>query len=571
VPPSAAPAKSVGRWAWVLAWAVLSLAAAGLAWRSHRRFSAAVGEAFDQQQGLSVRLIERMIQQHIADATLLLSQVRDTIRESAGRGRPDFSSAAAAIAATRQDKFISVSVVAEDGRVLFASRPSAQANALKVARVDKVDPARAQEPFVSERVFTEEGEPSTFLFVPFRLATAGGGLLHVVGELNLKHFLLGELRPVIGQDVGVLLSDYQGDVYLIANVEHEKLSLMEHGNIFTSGAKCQACHASGSFDDIWHAVTRGELVHAFYRTPRGATLNRMSGSIRILNETWVVSTSIPYEKVQGQIAANAWESLLTALLALLLLAVAAWGLSGAQRRRDVERQNEELRVVDRMKDALVRDVAHELKTPVAKHAMQLEILRPMLGAHRLSPQEQRAFQVMEESIRRQQSVVRNLLDLTRLEAGGRVYRREPVALSGVLRRVQEDYQYAIDSYGVAFTLEAPEVTLVSDEEMLWHLFSNLVNNAIKFRRREGVPHIALRAVAEGGQVVVRVEDDGIGISAGDLAKVFTRFYQGTASTEGSGVGLSICKRIAEDLGGRIRMESGGPGKGATVVVELPLA
>jgi signal transduction histidine kinase len=106
--------------------------------------------------------------------------------------------------------------------------------------------------------------------------------------------------------------------------------------------------------------------------------------------------------------------------------------------------------------------------------------------------------------------------------------------------------------------------------MLWHVFSNLVNNAIKFRRRDGQPHIAVHAAVEGDRVVVRVEDDGIGLSAEELAKVFTRFYQVTASAEGSGVGLNICKRIAEDLGGRIRMESPGKGKGSTVVVELPL-
>ena len=217
-------------------------------------------------------------------------------------------------------------------------------------------------------------------------------------------------------------------------------------------------------------------------------------------------------------------------------------------------------MVDRMKDALLRDVAHELKTPVAKHAMQLEILRPLVKAHRISPQEERAFVVMEESIRRQQSVVRNLLNLTRLEAGGRVYRKEPLSLATVLLRVQEDYQYAFDTYGIAFSLEVPEMTLVGDDEMLWHVFSNLVNNAIKFRRREGQPHIAVRAAVKGSWVSVRVEDDGIGVAAAEQAKVFTRFYQGTASSEGSGVGLSICQRIIEDLGGRIRMESPGAGE-----------
>lgn len=557
-------------WVWVLVWAMLSLVAAGFSWRSHLQFSTAIAEAFSQQQGLGVRLIERLVQQHINEAMLLLTHVRDEIRRSAETGRPDFTTTAAAMAARRIDQFISLSVIGEDGRVLFASQPSGQWNPLALASVEALDPETALTPFLSERVFTPAGQPTVFVFVPFRLRGAEGGLCYVAGELNIRHYMLTALQTVIGKDIGLLVADSEGDIFLIANVEHEMLSLMEHGNIFTAEAQCNTCHAAGSFDELRQTEIRGELVRSLYRTPRGAMLNRMSGAIRILNESWVVSTSVPYEKIQGKIDANARDNLIGAALFLVLLAAAAWGLHGAQRRRDVERQNKELLVVDRMKDALLRDVAHELKTPVAKHAMQLEILRPLVSANRLTPQEERAFVVMEESIRRQQSVVRNLLNLTRLEAGGRVYRREPLSLAEVLRRVQEDYQYAFDTYGIAFCLEVPEITLVGDDEMLWHLFSNLVNNAIKFRRQEGQPHITVRAAVEGERVTVRVEDDGIGVPVEEQEKVFTRFYQGTASTEGSGVGLSICKRITEDLGGRIRMESPGKGQGCTFVVELPL-
>jgi len=549
---------------------ILSFVAAGFFWRSHRNFSIAITDVFNQQQGLGVRLIQRMVQQHINEAMLVLSQVRETIRDGAAAGRPDFTSAAAAIASRRLDQFISLSVFAEDGRVLYASQPLDRWNPLKISRAGKGDPENVYTPFISERVFTRERQPTTVILVPFRLRGGAGGLYYVAGELNLRHYMFTALQTVIGKDIGLLIADARGDVYLIANVEHDLLKTMEQGNIFAAEARCHNCHAVGSFDDLVEAVTRGALVHALYRTPRGAVLNRVSGTIRILNASWIVSTSVPYEKVQGQIAGNARDNLIVATLFLALLAAASWGLQGVRQRRDVEQQNEELRVIDRMKDALLRDVAHELKTPVAKHAMQLEILRPILKAHGLTPQELRAFAVMDESIRRQQSVVRNLLNLTRLEAGGRVYRKEPLSLAAVLRRVQEDYQYAFDTYGIAFTLEVPETTLVGDDEMLWHVFSNLVNNAIKFRRQEGQPHIAVRAAVEGQRVTVRVEDDGIGLSAEELGKVFTSFYQGTASSEGSGVGLSICKRITEDLGGRIRMESPGKGHGCTAVVEFPL-
>jgi len=569
---SAPGAQSLARkrWVWVLLWAVLSFAAIGFSFLAHRRFSGAITEAFNQQQGLGVRLIERMIQQHINESMLELIHVKEAIRDSAVSGRPDFTTAAAAIASRRIDQFISVRVVSADGRVYFDSRPAEPWNPLMLTRVEKVDPEIAFTPFLSERVFTVDGQPTAFVFVPFMLRGEGAKMYFVAGELNLRHYMLSALQSVIGKDIGLLITDYMGDIYLIANVEHAQLKRMEQGNLFGMEEKCQPCHAAGGFDDLKQAVASGNLVSATYRTPRGTTLNRLSGAIRILNESWIVSTSVPYQMVQGQIAANARDNLVGAALFLVLIAGATWGLQGAQRRRDVERQNEELRVIDRMKDALLRDVAHELKTPVAKHAMQLEILRPLIKAHRIEPHEERAFVVMEESIRRQQSVVRNLLDLTRLEAGGRVYRKEPLSLKVVLERVQVDYQYAFDTYGIAFTVEVPDITLVGDEEMLWHVFSNLVNNAIKFRRREGQPQIAVRATVAGSWVSVRVEDNGGGVPADELGKVFSRFYQGTAASEGSGVGLSICKRITEDLGGRIHMESAGIGQGCAVVVELPL-
>jgi signal transduction histidine kinase len=571
VSPSAQRRRPVVRgWVWFLAWGALSLAAAGFSWRAHRQFSASIAEAFNKQQSLGVRLIERMVQQHINEAMLLLTHARDEIRQSAASGRPDFSSAAREIASRRIDQFISVSVVAADGELMYTSGPAEPWDPLTIARASRHDPETEMTPFLSERVFSADGQSTAYVFVPFRLPDGRNTIFYVAGELNLRHYLLTALEPVVGKDIGLLIADHEGDIYLISNVMHELLGEMQRGNLFAAKEACLSCHAAGGFDDLQRTVVRGEQVHTLYRSPRGAMLNRMSGAIGILNESWIVSTSIPYASVQGQIAANARNSLAGSGLVLLLLAAAGWGAHGAQRRADIERQNEDLRVVDRMKDALLRDVAHELKTPVAKHAMQLEILRPMLKAHRLAPQEERAFAVMEESIRRQQSVVRNLLNLTRLEAGGRVYRKDPLSLAAVLRRVQEDYQYAFDSYGIAFSLEAPDLTLVGDEEMLWHVFSNLVNNAIKFRRREGQPHISVRASAGDRWATVRVEDDGIGLAHQELEKVFTRFYQGTASTEGSGVGLSICKRITEDLGGRIRVESPGPGKGSTFVVELPL-
>ena len=223
-----------------------------------------------------------------------------------------------------------------------------------------------------------------------------------------------------------------------------------------------------------------------------------------------------------------------------------------------------------MKDALRRDVSHELKTPVAKHAMQLEILQPLLGEERLSESERQALIVMEESVRRQMSVIRNLLNLSRLESGGRQYLLEEVYLDKLVRKVLADYEESIELHGIAVSVDMPEIRLKSDIEMLWHVFSNLISNAIKFQRTENSPKITVSARQEKDQAVVRIEDSGIGMDREVRDSIFTRFFQASPSSEGSGVGLTICKRIVEDLGGELSLDSPGVDRGSVAEVRLPL-
>jgi signal transduction histidine kinase len=233
------------------------------------------------------------------------------------------------------------------------------------------------------------------------------------------------------------------------------------------------------------------------------------------------------------------------------------------------RQTDDLLKMDRMRDALIADVSHELKTPVAKHSMQMEIIKPIMQNHELSVDELKALRVMEESIRRQENVIRNLLDLSRLEAGRRQFRRQRVSLNEICSKVLEDYRYEIEVYGLEVTCSVPPIDIVSDGEMLWHLISNLVSNSIKFRREEVPAKVNIAAVEDNGQVTLRVIDNGRGMSGKEIENAFDRFYQTTASAEGSGVGLSICKAIAEGLDCRLGLESPGKGQGTTAAITFP--
>lgn len=238
-------------------------------------------------------------------------------------------------------------------------------------------------------------------------------------------------------------------------------------------------------------------------------------------------------------------------------------------KEDLERQNLELRALDRVKDGLLRDVSHELKTPVAKQAMQLEILRVQLG-EACTGAVARTLGVMEEGIRRQQRVIRNLLDLARLESGGKGFRLGPVRADQVLERALEDYRPTLESAGFSIVVRAEPVSVTADEEMLWHVFSNLLNNAVKFAAREGPRRLEAAAWSENGRAAVRFADNGIGLAPEELKRVFERFYRASAAIEGSGVGLSICRSIMEGMGGTIVLLSPGRGHGAVVTVSLPL-
>ncbi|OGJ87267.1 MAG: hypothetical protein A2268_07685 [Candidatus Raymondbacteria bacterium RifOxyA12_full_50_37] len=236
----------------------------------------------------------------------------------------------------------------------------------------------------------------------------------------------------------------------------------------------------------------------------------------------------------------------------------------------LERQNEELKKIDRIKDGLVRDVAHELKTPVAKQAMQIELLKETCEQCQNREKGENIVKVMEEAVRRQEKVIRNILDLSRLEAGGRKYRIAPVRLDHVVSEVLMYYDGIIKKYNGAVSVTLVETTVQSDAEMLFHVFSNVVNNAVKYRERTRPLKMTVSMEIAAGKAVVKIGDNGVGLEGDERLLAFESFYQASPSSEGSGVGLSICKRIIEDLKGAIRLESDGKGKGTTAVVELPV-
>ncbi len=216
-----------------------------------------------------------------------------------------------------------------------------------------------------------------------------------------------------------------------------------------------------------------------------------------------------------------------------------------------------LRRSDDLKTALLRAVSHDLRSPLtamvtAGHA---------LGTAGLTDEErtQLSADVVSQG-ERLERVIANLLDLSRLEAGGAEPRRDWVDVADVLALVAAGHPGIVK---VSADRDLPNVR--ADAAQLERAFANLVDNAV---RHGGGQPVSVRARAVRDRVIVRVVDQGPGIPAPEQQRIFEPFYRGDASA-GSGLGLAIVRGFVEANDGRVSVES-LPGQGTSFVVELPL-
>lgn len=213
------------------------------------------------------------------------------------------------------------------------------------------------------------------------------------------------------------------------------------------------------------------------------------------------------------------------------------------------------------------DASHELRTPTAVILTQCEDALESAA----SPEELRAaLKAIQRQGEKMAGLLSQLLLLSRADSGRQTLRSEPVDLSGLAAAVADEQRERAADKGIAVTADiAPGLVVQGDETMLMRVLINLMENGIKYGRAGG--HLALTLTAGGDTVTGKVADDGIGIAAEDLDKVWRRFWQADPahSGGGAGLGLSMVKWIVEAHGGRITVES-VLGKGTAFTFTLPL-
>jgi len=236
----------------------------------------------------------------------------------------------------------------------------------------------------------------------------------------------------------------------------------------------------------------------------------------------------------------------------------------------LKRVENELRELDQRKDEFLATLAHELRNPLAPIRNGLEIMR--LGRGNAGMVEQ-ARTMMERQLHQMIRLVDDLLDVSRVSRGKIELRREAIDLRAALSNAVETAKPAIDQNAQTLVIDVDENAIAVDGDLtrLSQVFANLLNNAAKYTERGGRIEVSARVV--DGTAVVRVKDDGIGIPAAMLERVFDIFTQVDRSLEkargGLGIGLSIARRLVEMHGGTIAAESAGVGKGSEFVVRLP--
>src|SRR5205807_3324609 len=237
----------------------------------------------------------------------------------------------------------------------------------------------------------------------------------------------------------------------------------------------------------------------------------------------------------------------------------------------LEESNNKLREMDEVKSRFFANISHELRTPLT---LLLAPLETLINRFKSSFDEgsRNLLVTMHSNGMRLLKLINDLLDLVRLESGVMVVKREPVDVAEFMKGLASAARQMADDKRIKLETHAdPELgTVAADRDKLEKIILNLQFNALKFTPSGG--RIELRAEKQGEELVLMVIDTGMGISAKNLANIFSRFWQADDSSrrkyQGVGIGLALVKELSEIQGGTASVAS-EEGKGTTFTVRLP--
>ena len=232
-------------------------------------------------------------------------------------------------------------------------------------------------------------------------------------------------------------------------------------------------------------------------------------------------------------------------------------------RRELIESKEKAETSDKLKSAFLANMSHEIRTP----------LNAIVGFSRIISESDNAeerreyYEIVDANNERLLQLINEILDLSKIESGIVEFTYGPVRLHTLCKEIHDAHVFRCPQ-GVELRFDSPDeaLSIHSDKNRIFQVFSNLIGNAFKFTTEGSVSYGYKQ---EGERVVFYVKDTGLGIEPEKLGKVFQRFAKLNNFAQGTGLGLSICKTIIEQLGGEIAVSS-EVGTGTTFTFWLPL-
>lgn len=238
---------------------------------------------------------------------------------------------------------------------------------------------------------------------------------------------------------------------------------------------------------------------------------------------------------------------------------------------EVSARQQEAERLNRLKSEFLASVSHELRTPLHTIIGFTDLLHED-PQHTLSERQLRFVENIRRDSEHLLELINDVLDLSRIEAGGLTIHPEELSLHQAFTEAIETVRLSCEAKALRVTVSCdPDLVLLADPTRLRQILTNLLSNAIKFTAPGGA--IRMKATREPGFAKISIRDNGIGIAPEELSNIFGKFYQVGVTTggvrEGTGLGLAICRELVETQGGSLSVSS-QLGTGSIFSFTMPL-
>jgi signal transduction histidine kinase/sensor domain CHASE-containing protein len=439
---------------------------------------------------------------------------------------------------------------------------------------------KSRDVYITEPLRLMEGDYGSFIWVPvYEGDEFRGAFIAIIIEEDLKD------RYVVESNSSsyAYLIDERGRILYEGNQNYERGVL--YTDIFGS-------NASG-LEEIVATQTNGtEGTGKYFLLENGSIYEERLVSyspIEWYNQKWSLALTSPSSDVDRLIVSVYLKLFIVAAISVMFIIFVSsfvviilynWSKSleteVGEKTQELKESNESLKAankklkeLDRLKTEFLSIVSHELKTPLTAMRTSSEFL--MESEECDVPLRKKMLDIIIRNIDRQSRMVDDLLDISRIESSRMKFHKEPVDIEEAIHTSLEMLSTEVNEKNIDILVELPDDLpgVCTDKDKIIQVFVNLINNAVKFSKRNSTIRITVQE--EEDVVRVSVSDSGIGMSPEELDKIFDKFYQidstSTRKVGGSGLGLSIVKGIIEGQGGSISAVS-EQDKGSTFVFTL---